>query len=1207
MRVLRWSAVLVVALSAVSLVGGQEPPPANGSSQPAPAPAPSSQPQPQPTEPAPGPSPAPQPTPSAPPPPPQTTENPPPPPPASTSAAPPPPPPASTPNQQQPPPPPPPPSSSPAPPPAPAPSSNNPEQPGPSTSAPLPPPSPPAPSSNGDPNTNSSPTDTSNQSNTANPGSANSNTVAPAASATYSSGTDTAATASGSSTSSAATGTSSGASNSSKKGGMSGGTIAGIVIALLLVVGAAIVGFLVWRRYKQKQKYSQKIDYNEFPEFDPASLSRSSIGIHSNAYSSNVPSPFRNSVVDHNPAGYFSEKSTLRDIFVVTQMCSSNSSAAAATAATTTERDLLPAGVTPIHYDLVLAPDLDALTFAGEVSIKLRVNDSISNTIILNAKELDIQTATLTSPALSSNGSISATSITVDNKRERAQLVFGETLTSGSEATLTLTFSGILNDLMTGFYRSPYTDADGNSKFVATTHFEPTNARYAFPCWDEPLLKATFDIKMRVKEHLTALGNMDVVSTRAIGDGMKEVAFGTTPLMSTYLVAFIVGEFDYLEAYTSGEHNGRPIRCRVYTSPGKGHQGKYALDFTVKVLEYYADIFGVEYPLSKLDNVALESFGIGAMENWGLITYREACLLVDEANTSSRARQFVAYIVGHEIAHQWFGNLVTMEWWSDLWLKEGFATWVGTLSVAHIFPSYSAWTNFIIADYQRAMTLDGMSSSHPIQVPVRDTAEISQIFDAISYSKGASVIRMLSSFIGLDSFFKGLKAYLQKHKYANATTKDLWDALSEASGLDVARFMDLWTLTTGYPILTVSEDPQDESRIVVQQSRYISTAGGATEEQDQTVWWAPLRITTSDASSDDVLTERQATFALPSAAPWFKLNKDTVGVYRVKYAPAIVAKLAKAIADGQVSTDDRIGVVADAAALAVSGHTSTSDFLTLLSACTNETEYIVWQEIATRLAQLQGAWILEDEEVQNKIKELRRSLFAPVLERIGWDKVDALDVHIGRLRALAILTAGLAGNQQVVDESHRRLREYLAGNKQSLSGDILSAVFSVVVSTGGREGYETAKRYCLDPSNPVDQRVGALSTLGRAKDAELVKETLAFALSDNVRNQDIHIALSNVASTPLGGEIVWQWFKDNYDLLLTRYLASTKFMSDLVEFSTSHFIGTDKAEEIEAFFADKDVAKFRRAIDQSLEKIRTNTAWFENDRENVKAWLSENL
>ncbi|KAJ2783493.1 hypothetical protein GGI15_002573, partial [Coemansia interrupta] len=864
------------------------------------------------------------------------------------------------------------------------------------------------------------------------------------------------------------------------------------------------------------------------------------------------------------------------------------------------ERELLPTNVSPIHYALLLAPDLESLTYTGEVSIKVRINEATSD-IVLHSNELDIKSASVVSTAFQSQEPVAASSITLKKEEETVNLAFAQALPKGDEATLNIKFSGVLNDLMVGFYRSKYTDAEGNSKSMATTQFEPTDARRAFPCWDEPMQKATFDVTLRVKESLTALSNMDVARTTSSGDGLKDVVFNTTPIMSTYLLAFIVGELDYIEGTTSGKHNGRPITCRVYTAPGNSEKGRFALNVAVQVLEYFADVFGIAYPLPKLDQIAINDFESGAMENWGLITYREVALLVDEANSSSRSKQYVAEVVSHELAHQWFGNLVTMEWWSELWLNEGFATWVGTLAVDHLFPEYHIWTQFLVDDLQRALSLDALRSSHPIQVPVRRSADISQIFDAISYSKGASAIRMLSSYIGLDNFFKGIRAYLQKHKYANASTNDLWNALSEASGVNVTQFMALWTRKIGYPIITVSE-LEGGSQIKVHQGRYLSS-GNVTDAEDQTEWWVPLGIDTAESNGQrpiDVLTTREAVFDVPvSNSKWYKLNRGTVGIYRVKYPASAVAKLAQGIADGELSINDRIGVITDAASLATSGHSNTSDYLTLLRAYGNETEFVVWQDIALRIDALKAVWANETDEIKSKIHALSRSLFSPLVQRLGWEASadGSEDSLTSRLRALAIRAAGFDGDAEVIAEARHRFAEFFNGNKDVFNTDTLRAAFGVTIYNGGRAEFDKVKSYFLDQANPVDQRLAALTSLGFATDPELIRELLEFAMSEHVRNQDVHQAISAIPTTGPGRDILWEWYQNNYSLLVGRYRASMSYMGALVRISTGGFIGYDKADEVEKFLAARDTAKFQRVVDQSLEKIRSNTAWFNKDRE----------
>ncbi|KAJ1734465.1 hypothetical protein LPJ61_001064 [Coemansia biformis] len=872
------------------------------------------------------------------------------------------------------------------------------------------------------------------------------------------------------------------------------------------------------------------------------------------------------------------------------------------------ERELLPTNVSPVHYELLLAPDLDALTYTGEVQIKVRVNEATS-TIVLHANELEIAEAAITSIASAQLATpLQATAIAFEKSDETVHLEFARALAAETEATLHIKFRGVLNDLMVGFYRSKYTDAKSETKYMATTQFEPTDARRAFPCWDEPTQKATFDVTLRVRDSLTALSNMDVARVETPAAGLKDVVFNTTPLMSTYLLAFVVGELEYIEAQTSGEHNGRPVTCRVYTTPGKSEKGRFALNVAVQVLEYFADVFGIAYALPKLDQVAIGDFEAGAMENWGLVTYREVMLLVDEANTSSRARQMVAYVVSHELAHKWFGNLVTMEWWSELWLNEGFATWVGNLAVDHLFPEYHAWTQFLVDEFQRALALDALRSSHPIQVPVRRSSEISQIFDAISYSKGGSAIRMLSSYIGLDNFFKGVRAYLQKHKYANASTQDLWTALSEASGVDVTQFMAIWTRTIGYPIITVAE-LDGGAQIEIQQNRYLS-AGDVTGAEDETLWWVPLRIEvhgSAGARPADVLSARRATVDVAVAgAKWYKLNKGTVGIYRVKYPASAVANIAQAIADGELETNDRIGVIADAAALACSGHSNTSDFLTLLRAYSTETEFIVWQEIATRTDALVAVWADEDAATRDGLRALLRSLFSPLAERLGWEAAGADEESlVGRLRALAIRVAGFAGDQGVCAETRRRFHAFFAGDRSAIASDALGAAFAIAVRTGGRDEFDKAMGYYLDPANPADQQLSALASLGQTTDPALLDELLEFALGDKVRNQDLHKAISSIGNHGPSRERLWRWYQTNYDLLASRYRASMSYMGILIRLSAGEFTGRSKADEVERFLAERDTQKFQRVVDQTLERIRSNTRWLEKDRDDVRAWLTK--
>ncbi|KAG7220287.1 hypothetical protein INR49_018303, partial [Caranx melampygus] len=513
----------------------------------------------------------------------------------------------------------------------------------------------------------------------------------------------------------------------------------------------------------------------------------------------------------------------------------------------------LPTDVYPVNYGLCLKPDLIDFTFEGKLEAVVEVTQA-TNQIVMNCADIDIITASF---APQGGDEINATGFNYQNEDEKVTLSFPSALQKGS-GTLKIDFVGELNDKMKGFYRSKYTTPAGDIRYAAVTQFEATDARRAFPCWDEPAIKATFDITLIVPKDRVALSNMNVIDRKPYPDdeNLVEVKFATTPIMSTYLVAFVIGEYDYVESQSSDG-----VTVRVYTPVGKAEQGKFALEVATKTLPFYKDYFSVPYPLPKIDLIAIADFAAGAMENCGLVTYRETALLIDPKNSCSSSRQWVALVVGHELAHQWFGNLVTMEWWTHLWLNEGFASWIEYLCVDHCFPEYDIWTQFVSADYTRALDLDALDSSHPIEVNVGHPSEVDEIFDAISYSKGASVIRMLHNYIGDEDFRKGMNAYLMKFQHKNASTEDLWDCLEQASGKPIAAVMGSWTKQMGFPIIVVDQEQQGDDRILkLSQKKFC--ASGPHNGEDCPSWMVPISICTSEdpkCTKLNVLLDRPET------------------------------------------------------------------------------------------------------------------------------------------------------------------------------------------------------------------------------------------------------------------------------------------------------------------------------------------------------------
>ncbi|CAG8794015.1 13973_t:CDS:10, partial [Dentiscutata erythropus] len=527
------------------------------------------------------------------------------------------------------------------------------------------------------------------------------------------------------------------------------------------------------------------------------------------------------------------------------------------------------------------------------------------------------------------------------------------------------------------------------------------------------------------------------------------------------MIAFFVGDLAYVEETTSGVQNGgKPVLVRVYTLKGNEETGRFALSVAVDCLEYFAGVFGIPYPLPKCDMVAIPDFEAGAMENWGLITYRTTAVLFDPKASDARFKQRIAYTVCHELAHQWFGNLVTMEWWDHLWLNEGFATWVGYLAVEKIFPDWDIWTQFVSEGFQRGLKLDSLKSSHQIEVPVNDPSEISQIFDAISYYKGSSVILMLSNYLGENVFLAGVRRYLKKHEYGNASTNDLWDSLAQESGRDISEFISVWTRKVGYPVLTVTEPSPDTLNI--SQSRFLST-GVIDPEEDITTWWVPLSI---DVGSGD-----------------YKDFRDVVLTQKEKSL-----KLPPPVKKGMLETSDRVGLVADAGALATSGHGKTSGLLNLIKEFDKEDQYIVWMEISNCLSDLTSVWF-EQPDYQGLLA-FQCDLLSELVRKLGWEYSDDDDYLTTMLRTLVIKIAGKAGDKDVVNESHRRFKLFIKGDESALHPNIRGAVYEIVLIHGGGEEEFEAILNLYKTGKIADQRIIILSALGHAQQENLIQRAL---------------------------------------------------------------------------------------------------------------------
>jgi len=857
----------------------------------------------------------------------------------------------------------------------------------------------------------------------------------------------------------------------------------------------------------------------------------------------------------------------------------------------------LPTDVRPVEYRLTLEPDLIAFTFKGQETVEIEVLEPTS-TIVLNSIELEVQACRLTRDG---GADMIAVDTSYDAENETVAFRFESQLGSGP-AKLHIEFTGELNDKLRGFYRSRYTDIDGTERYLATTQMEATDARRAFPCWDEPGLKAAFDVTLVVPSDLEAISNMPIASREDVAPDATAVRFEKTPVMSTYLLAFIVGDLESIE-----QRDAEGTLHRVWTARGKTEQGRYALDTSVRLLAYLNEYFGIPYPLPKLDHLAIPDFAAGAMENWGAITYRETALLVDAENSSAATRQRVCTIVAHEMAHMWFGDLVTMAWWNDLWLNESFASWMGDKAVDHLYPEWDMWTQFVTEDTNRGLSLDGLKNSHPIEQEVKNPSEIGQLFDAVSYSKGGAILRMLEQYLGEAPFRAGLNLYMNRHEYSNARTRDLWEALGESSGRPVGAMMDTWVNQTGYPVLDVNVDRGDDSiKVGLSQSRFVYENILEPEAVDDTLWHVPAGVrTASDAEPRTTLiTGAKASVTVEPASygsvdEWIKVNPLQTGFFRVKYPSEEQARLRAPIENLVLPPADRLGIQNDAFALMRSGHIPATEFLSIVETYGNETDASVCEDLATNIGGLDS--LLRDESFYEGFEAFARRIFLPIAERTGWDARPD-EGHLDTLlRSTVLSQAGGYGDPAIKNEASSRFSSYVE-DPTSVHPDIRSVVFSLAAQSGDTSTYDMMWDL-QEKATLQEEKVRFLASLGRFPQPDLLAQTLDRSLSSDVRTHNTIPMVASVAGNRQGRQLAWEFVKENWAEFDRRYGEGGFALMNLVSV-TSRFTTTEEREDVERFFSDNPAPSAERTIRQSLERIRLNVAWLERNRTELADWFT---
>ena len=857
----------------------------------------------------------------------------------------------------------------------------------------------------------------------------------------------------------------------------------------------------------------------------------------------------------------------------------------------------LPRTVLPKEYFITLTPDLEAHTFSGATDIILDVKSPISE-IVLHALDLDIYEYGLTH----GGRDILITEMSLDRKKEMVTFKLSEAIFAdkpGTSTILYLKFKGELNDKMHGFYRMH--DKEKNV-IGAATQFEATDARRCFPCFDEPDMKAIFHVSLYVPEKLTALSNMPIKYNLLSKNGLKKVDFKPTPLMSTYLLAFVVAELEYIE---DRDRKGIPIR--VYAVPGKKEWGRFGLEVALHALPFYADYYKVDYPLPKLDFVALPDFAAGAMENWGLETFRETALLINPEEMSAAAMERVADVVDHELAHHWFGNRTTMAWWTHLWLNEGFATFAEMLAVADKFPKWNRRVRFVAEDVLGATHDMDKKNSHAIEQDVKNPAEIRELFDATTYSGGSAVCNMIEQYLGPNGFAKGVSKYLERHKYANAETNDLWRELGDTNDKPVEAIMSSYTRQPGYPVLFVDENPkwsagQTKVQLKLEQSRFIFD--GSTDNQ---FWNIPLGYITANDKNPNFKYMEESKIIINldvSFESWIKFNPGHNSLYRVAYTRRMWKLLADAVRAGELPEADRLGLLDDAFALSRAGYMKTSDALNLLSAYKNEDSFYVWAVISNKVGAING--LLHGHDSRFRATKLGRDLFYPIAIKMGWDKPDHQEENPEiLLRALAIRNLGQYGVPAVIWKAQRLFNEYLNG--EVLDPDMRQTVFALVCENGDGKTFDQVV-HVYDRTDDHQEKIRVLRAMGSFTIPDVIQKVLAFSLSEKVRAQDTPILLSNVGANDDGRKPTWNFIKENWEELERRYHGGGfGSVTRVLQGTTSGFTTTEDLADVEQFFSEHPTPGAERAMAQSLEMIRSNISWLARDLENIREWLEQRV
>ncbi|KAM9707550.1 LOW QUALITY PROTEIN: glutamyl aminopeptidase [Menidia menidia] len=873
----------------------------------------------------------------------------------------------------------------------------------------------------------------------------------------------------------------------------------------------------------------------------------------------------------------------------------------------------LPDYVIPVHYDLHLEPDLDADSYRGTVEVQIQLTRP-SRHLWLHIRETYVsapppaEAPGVGAPPpqqLEVRGCFQYPAQQYVVVEAGGQL---EPTGPGELYTLSLDFQGRLNGSVVGFYRVEYTEG-GVAKKIAATDHEPTDARKSFPCFDEPNKKATFTVSITHHQAYGALSNMPPQGPpEELPGGKLRTTFQKSVPMSTYLVCFAVHQFSFLERTSA-----RGVPLRIYAQPSQLHTAEYAANTTKIIFDYFEEYFNMSYSISKLDKIAIPDFGTGAMENWGLITYRETNLLFDPLQSSSYNQQRVASVIAHELVHQWFGNIVTMDWWDDLWLNEGFASFFEYIGVEKAEPTWGMRDIMLTGDVLPVMVNDALLSSHPIIVDVSSPAEITSVFDAISYSKGASILRMLEDWMGRDMFRDGCRKYLKDFYFKNAKTANFWASLAEVSGLPVAEVMDTWTKQMGYPVLDLTVSGS-EARL--SQKRFLlDPNANATQPPSpfEYKWTIPVKwhSVTTNKNMQTMFNRSSAELVVENYSPGvdglLKVNNDHMGFYRVNHPPAMWTLISQQLQADPLEFDpaDRASFIDDVFALARADLLDYGNAFNLSRFLDRERDYVVWDRLAASIAYVRD--MLGGGDLFHSFQKLFRELVKPTSTQLGWEDTGTQTQRLLRETALSISCQ--MDDQDALSEAARLFDQWVDGSLSNVAVNLRLLVYRYGMRAAGTpEKWEVVFQRYKD-STLAQEKDKLLYGLASVDDVDLLYRLLEATKDETVvRSQDLFTVVRYVSYNPKGQNMAWEWTTLNWDYLVGRYTINDRNLGRLLTQISSTYNTDVQLGKMEYFFRKTpDAGAGAMPRQQALETTRNNIEWLRRNREEISSWLMANV